>query len=96
MAITAGGDLVQIVEPRSVLITNHQIGLVTTQSRAAHQQVVISGRRQRLGKQDPPLEVVDVIVYGVPQLDRPCNDARSLVAHFDAHAFGARQNVLVA
>ena len=96
MALTAGGDLIQLVEAWRVLITRHHIGLFAAQSGAAHQQVVVSGRRQRLGKQQPALQVIDVVVHAVPQVDHTCDDARVLVVKFDADALGAPQDVLVA
>ena len=41
---------VQLVETWRVLITHHQIGLVTAQAAATHQQVVVSGRRRAARK----------------------------------------------
>src|SRR5881397_489098 len=95
MTLAAPGDRGQLVEARRVLITYHHIGLVTAQASATHQLVVVSRRRERLREQQPALKIVDVVVHAGPQVDHPRDDARVLVANLDAHALGARQDVLM-
>src|SRR5438876_4171227 len=95
MTLAAAGDRVQLVEARRVLITYHDIGVVTAQATATYQLVVVSGRRERLREQQPALEVVDVVVHAGPQVDHSRDDARVLVANLDAHALGARADVLM-
>src|SRR6185437_7773176 len=65
------------------------------QAAGTHQQIVASGRRQRLGKKQPTLYVVDVVVYVGSQVNHPGDDVRDFVADFNTHAFGASQDVLV-
>src|SRR5215510_1557966 len=95
MTLAPAGDRVQLVEAWRVLITYYHIGLVAAQAAVAHQLVVVSGRRKRLGKQQPALQIVHVIVHAWPQVDYARDDARVLVADLDAHSLGACQDVLV-
>ena len=95
IALTADRDLVQLVETWRVFITRHQIGLVTAQAAVAYQQVVVSGRRERLGKQQSALQVINVVIRVGLQVDDPRDDAGGLVADFDAHALRACEDVLV-
>src|SRR5919198_5940452 len=95
MTLSSPGDRVQLVEAWRVLITYYHIGLVTAQATATHQLVVVSGRRERLREQQPALKVVDVVVHAGPQVGHPRDDARILVANLDAHALGARQDILM-
>src|SRR5215467_12871938 len=48
MGLTADGDLVQLFETWRIFVSYHQVGLVTAQAARAYQQVVVSGRRERL------------------------------------------------
>src|SRR4029453_2275288 len=74
MALTADGNVIELFETWCVLVTHDEIRLVAAQSGAANQQSVVSSRRQRLGKQDSSLQVVDVVVHGVPQVDYSGDD----------------------
>src|SRR6185436_1724424 len=95
MTLAPGGDRVQLVESWRVLVTYHHIGLITAQASVAHQLVIVSGRRERLGQQQPALQVVDVVVHAGPKVDHSSDDARVLVADLDPDSLGARQDVLV-
>jgi hypothetical protein len=54
------------------------------------------GGRQRLGEDDPALEVVDVVVESVAQVDDARHEPGVLVTHLDPNAIGADQQVLTA
>src|SRR5437867_11563358 len=95
MTLAAPGDRVQLVEARRVLITYHHIGLVTAQASATHQLVLVTRRRERLREQQPALNVVDVVVHAGSQVGHPRDDARILDPNLDAHAHGARLDVLM-
>ncbi len=85
---------IDVVEARRVLVAHDEVRLVARQRVAAHEQVVVDARRQRLGQQDAALQVVDVVVHRRHQVDDARDHARGLVANFDAHAFRTGENVL--
>ena len=96
MALAAGGQRVDLVETRRVLVARHQPGLVAAETAAAHQHIVAAGGRERLGQQDAALQVVDVVVQPRAQVHHAGDQPRVLVAHLDAQALGAGEDVLVA
>ena len=95
MRLAAEGNGVDVVESRRVLVARHEIHLVARQRAAAHQQVVVRGRRQRFCQQDATLEIIDIVVDARGQVDHAGDQPRNLVAYFDAQALRAGQEVLV-
>ena len=94
--LAAGRDRVELREPRRVFVADHQVGGFAADAVAAHEQLVVGSRVQRLGEHDAALQIVDVVVEHRPQVDHAADQARVLVAQFDAHALGADEDVLVA
>ena len=92
----AVGQVLDVLEAGRVLVAGHQVDLVAAAGVGGHQEAVGAARRKRLVEQQPPLQVVDVVVQRRGQvLDRQ-HHARDLVAHLDPDPVGAGQDVLVA
>src|SRR4029077_10973581 len=89
------GPRVDRLKPGRELVADHQVRLLSAQPGAAHQQIVIRGRGQGLGQQDPTLQIVDLIVDRVTQIHRSGDQARVLVAQLDPDLLRAGQDVLV-
>jgi len=92
----AGRKAVDLFHPRHILVTHHQVQGVARDRRRIDDAGTAGGRGQRRAQDDPPLQIVDVVVEARSEHPALYDETGIPIAHFDPHPLGALGNVLMA